>query len=485
MRLARSAVLLCCALPVFAQDPAQHASQDAPLKIGGVTISGSVLERYEFWDWFPARTGENSYNFSGSLLQLALSQKGDRFDWMVDFAAPVLLNLPDRASGPAPLGQYGLGSSYYAANDNHTNVAGFFVKQAYFTVKGSQSTLQLGRFEFADGMEGAPKDPTIAALKATRLQQHLVGIFGFSDVRRSFDGGHYEHASGPWNVTAVASVPTRGVFQTDGWGWVKTPFVYASVTHDASRHNGSSEWRLFGMYYNDDRPIVKTDNRAASARANDLGGIDIGTFGGHYVEDFRAASGVFDLLAWGAVQTGSWGRLTQKSAAGTLEAGFQPKVLPRVKPWIRGGYFYSSGDGNPNDGTHGTFFTMLPTPRLYARFPFFNEMNNRDAFGEFVFRPAKALTFRSDVHGLWLSSSKDLWYGGGGAYQPWTFGFSGRPANGQSSLARLYDASADYQVNRALGFGLYFGYAQGGSVVRQIFSGPDARFGYIEANYKF
>ena len=118
--------------------------------------------------------------------------------------------------------------------------------------------------------------------------------------------------------------------------------------------------------------------------------------------------GTFDLLGWGALQTGRWGVLTQRSGAGAIEAGFQPKFVEKVRPWFRGGYYYSSGDGNPTDGTHGTFFAILPTPRVYARFPFFNSMNNRDLFGEVMLRPGKRLTIRSDVHGLWLASSKDL-----------------------------------------------------------------------------
>ncbi len=152
------------------------------------------------------------------------------------------------------------------------------------------------------------------------------------------------------------------------------------------------------------------------------------------------------MLGWGVLQSGQWGALTQRSGAGAIEAGFQPKGLERVRPWFRTGYYYSSGDGNPADSTHGTFFAVLPTPRLYARFPFFNSMNNRDVFGEVILRPTKNFTVRSDVHGLWLASSKDLWYTGGGAFQPWTFGYNGRPSNGASKLANLYDISGDYNV---------------------------------------
>lgn len=79
----------------------------------------------------------------------------------------------------------------------------------------------------------------------------------------------------------------------------------------------------------------------------------------------------------------------QRSAAGTWEGGFQPNIWEGLRPWFRGGFFYSSGDGNANDSVHGTFFALLPTPRVYARFPFFNEMNKRDLFGEVVLRPAK------------------------------------------------------------------------------------------------
>jgi hypothetical protein len=122
--------------------------------------------------------------------------------------------------------------------------------------------------------------------------------------------------------------------------------------------------------------------------------------------------------------------------------------------------------------THQHAIAILPTPRVYARFPFFNEMNNVDAFGELMLRPTKTkrMAIRSDIHGLWLANRNDLWYSGGGAFQPWSFGFNGRPSNGARGLATLYDASWDYQATRNLGLGLYFAYARGGDVVQKIHS---------------
>jgi hypothetical protein len=465
------------------------AAQDLetpPLKIGDVTFSGSVRERLETWNWFEPTSGNNLYTYSGTVLRFGFSQQHENYDWNIEFEAPILLGLPDHAVNPAPLGQYGLGGSYYAANDNSQNAAFIFPKQAFLRLKGEHSSFRMGRMEFTDGSEVKPKDPTLSWLKTERINQRLIGNFGFSDVMRSLDGVQYAYSNGPWNFTALSAIPTRGVFQVDGWGWVKTPVTYVALTHETEFGRSQAEWRLFGIYYNDDRSVVKTDNRPAAVRATDLGGINIGTYGGNFIVETPTASGTYDLLGWGVLQSGSWGELTQRSGAFALEGGWQPTFLSRVKPWFRGGFFYSTGDKNAADGTHGTFFSILPTPRGYARFPFFDSMNNKDAFFELMLRPTKAFTLRSDIHGLWLTSSNDLWYSGGGAFQPWTFGYNGRPANGSSSLARLYDISADYKWKHGFSFGLYFGYAQGGDVIKKIYTvNANGALGYSELNYRF
>jgi hypothetical protein len=466
--------------------PALAQSDPAPIEIGGVTFSGNIRERYEAWDYFQPTTGQNLYGYSGTQIRFGFSQTRQNYDWNMEFEAPVLLGIPNRAVRPAPQGQLGLGGSYYAANDNRQNTALIFPKQAFVRFKWDHSSLRVGRFEFTDGGQVKPKDATLASLKNDRIGQRLIGTFGFSDVMRSFDGVNYAYSNGPWNFTANSTIPTRGVFQVDGWGWVKTPITYVSLTRQAEFGSSHAEWEVFGLFYNDDRGVLKTDSRPAAVRAKDLGGIDIGTYGGHFIMATPTGFGTFDILGWGALQNGRWGVLTQRSGAVAAEAGYQPKFGERVHPWFRTGYFYSTGDNNPADGTHGTFFAVLPTPRVYARFPFFNSMNSRDFFGEVILRPSKNLVFRSDVHGLWLASRSDLWYSGGGAFQPWTFGFQGRPANGASKLANLYDISGDYKWRYGISLGLYFGYAQGGQVIKNIFpANSNGALGYTELNYRF
>src|ERR1022692_2664487 len=271
-------------LAVCANLAAQSDGAD-PLHIGSVTVSGMVHERYEDWDFFQA-TGENSYGYSGSLLRLMLSQNEQSYDWGVELAAPILLGIPNHAVQPAPQGQLGLGGSYYAANRNQQYAASVFVKQAYLHLKGEHSNARFGRFEFNarfgrfefnDGGEVTPKDETLAIIKRDGISQRLIGNFGFSDVQRSFDGAQYNYSNGAWNFTAFSAVPDRGVFQTDGWGWVKTPVTYAALTKQATLGSSKAEWRVFGIFYNDDRGVLKTDDRPAAVRAKDLSGIDIGS----------------------------------------------------------------------------------------------------------------------------------------------------------------------------------------------------------------
>ena len=113
-------------------------------------------------------------------------------------------------------------------------------------------------------------------------------------------------------------------------------------------------------------------------------------------------------------------------------------------------------------------------------------MNNRDAFGELVLRPFGKVTVRSDIHSLRLANRNDLWYAGGGAFQPWTFGYTGRTSNGQSSLATLFDLSADYNVNAHLAVGAYYGRTAGKLVAQSIYpQGKNANFGFLELTFKF
>lgn len=470
---------------------AKPAPAPAPIKVGKVTLSGSLRLRMESWDWFESNTAENSYNFGAAVLRLSLSQQLEKFEWQVEAAAPLLIGLPDNAIAPAPQGQLGLGATYFAANGRRDGSV--FIKQGFIRFKGlggdKASSLKLGRFEFSDGGEITPSDASLATVKRDSIAQRLIGPFGFTHVGRSFDGVHFFRNAKVGNFTFVGARPTEGVFQLRGWNQLDVDFYYGSFNKGIKTKTSESDFRVFAMHYHDGRRVLKTDNRPQAIRAADTDNIRVNTIGGHYIGVTKAGSGKADVLLWGAGQFGDWGKLNHRGGAIAAETGYQfggNKTTDKIKPWIRAGYFRSTGDGNSADNTHGTFFQVLPTPRPFARFPFFDMVNNEDVFAQLRLKPHAKINLRTDVHHLRLSNANDQWYLGGGAFQKNTFGYTGRPSNGQKTLGALVDFSFDYAVTPATSLTFYIAGVHGGDVVKRIYpNGANSRFAYLELLKRF
>ncbi|HEY3973544.1 MAG TPA: alginate export family protein [Candidatus Sulfotelmatobacter sp.] len=479
-------------LPTPSDLPAkmQETKQPVPAKhkLGPLEISVNWRTRAEGWYWFQAPTGNSEYGLWDSLLRLGIGQTGERFDWFLEGEQPSILGLPNDAVVAAPQGQLGLGANYYVANNNHTDVANGFVKQAFVNFKNlGPAGLKIGRFEYFDGLEVKPKDALLATVIQTRISSRLISNFAFTAVQRSFDGVQLSASSGENNFTFFGARPTQGVFQVKGMDELDVDTYYGAYTRSVETPQSAGELRIFALGYIDHRTtVLKTDNRSAAVRAADFGKIEIATWGADYAHVFNTnAAGKFDFLVWGALQTGSWGGLAQHASAFVGEAGWQPPI-PVLKPWISAGYSYGSGDGNNKDSTHGTFFQVLPTPRQYARFPFYNMMNNEDLYGTVNVKPFSKLGLRSEVHTLRLANAADFWYSGGGAFQPKTFGYTGRPSNGNRGLGNVWDVSADYQVTPSFGTTLYYGHAWGKGVIDSIYPrDPNGQLIFLETNYHF
>src|ERR1700692_767706 len=400
-----SCSLLICAV-ALAQTPsnannspsssAAAPADSGPITLGPVTFTGSVRLRFSTWDYFQPLIGENQYEYSGNLARLNFAEKLKGWDWDAEFSVPIFFGLPTGATLPAPQGALGLGSNFYSTNHSDRNAAMIFPKQLFVRLDGlggdEGQTLQLGRFVFNDGTETTPKNATLAADKTSRLGGRLLGEFAFAESGRAFDGLHYVFSRPSDNFTFIAAVPTRGVFQVDGWGWNQVGFGYGSYTHEWGKGKHAADTRVFFLEYIDWRGVLKTDNRPLAVRRGDTENIRIDTYGGHSVHAITTNAGTIDLLGWGAVQTGRWGTQKQRAYAFDVEAGFQPKVLPKLKPWLRAGYRMGSGDSNPNDNTHNTFFEVLTGPRPYARVPFFDGTNIQDLNGILTLRPHAKIT---------------------------------------------------------------------------------------------
>ncbi len=447
-------------------------------------LSGSIRSRYEWWDWFnPGNIPsgrDNNYPFLGNLVKIKATNERKYTDTNLEFAIPSLFFLPKNSIAPPPFGQLGLGANYRAVNRG--NFTSIFLKQANLNFKGiveKNTNVRLGRFEFADGLEYVTGDPTLDWLRKNRISQRLIGNFGFTHVQRSFDGFQVARDDKRSNITIVGARPTQGVFDLQGWGDLRNVnFLYTALSPKFQSKN--SDARLFHLLYKDNRAVLKSDNRPLSLLSKDARDILINSFGGHFIQKF----GPLDFLSWGTLQFGDWGKLRHKAFAYDLELGYKPKSV-EMKPYFRIGRTRSSGDSNPTNGEHETFFQFLPTPRQYARFPFFNMMNLKDHFAQFLFNPRDKMTISLGYHNLRLAEPKDLWYLGGGAFQNTSFGYVGRPSNGKRTLANFLDIGVDYKVSKNLDFSFYFGHAIGEGVIRSIYPGRRGNFTYWELTRYF
>jgi hypothetical protein len=465
------------------------AAEPVPSWSDRITFTLSDRVRGEFVDWFAPRPGDapdgaNRYNYFANRFRAGVRALLPPVELNLMLQDTELANVPVNASLPPPIGNLGPGAIYFA-NTHATPQGAVILKHATLTARGRGLTATFGRFEYRDGLEVVPSDATLAVLARTRIAERLVGPFDFTHVGRAFDGARLAYDWPDWNVTAFGSRPTEGGFEVDANRELEIELAGLALTLKRVPQAPPVDARLFYLYYRDQRQdAVKVDNRPLSVREADTLPISISTMGADVITAVDVGPGIADGLLWGCVQTGSWGEESHSAWAFAAEGGYQLPQLP-ASPWLRAGYNRSSGDNNPNDGQHRTFFQLIPTARTYARLPFFNLMNSGDGFLELMLQPHQRVLVRSDVHWLQVTEGKDLWYSGGGATSNTFFGYAGSPANGDHSLATLADISITWTVMPQLTVEGYYGHAFGHDVVGQTFAGKDTNYGFLEMTFTF
>ncbi len=228
--------------------------------------------------------------------------------------------------------------------------------------------------------------------------------------------------------------------------------------------------------------MVVVDNRLATDRAPDLNVVSIG---GAHARVVTGRVGELDAVAWGAAQIGEWYDSPHRAASVALEAGHRWTRAP-LRPWLRAGYLWASGDDDPGDDRHATFFQMLPSSRQYALSAVYAQMNLRDAFAQLLIEPRR-LNARIEVHRLALASGGDLWYQGSGATASSGrfFGFAGRTAGGETSLGTVVEGTIDVPIRTHWSVNGYAGTMWGGGVVARRFTNKRLTFWSIENVIRF
>lgn len=460
-----------------------------PLAVDGPAGSKVRLEVYErargeFVDWFAtppnSPTQDYRYDFFGNKFQLGVRLTKDPYEVFVQYQNSLVANLPTQGVG--------VGSTYYANTHKRTQ-DGNILRQAWagtkrlFGVEGFG--VKAGRQLYLDSMQAPVTNPSLKWIQQNRLAQRLIGPFDYTHVGRSFDGGQLSFDKGPLNVTGFGFVPTWGGFEIDGNKELDIRLGGLSLNLREPEILGATYGRFFWTYYGDSRDIVFLDNRPLPERQADVGmPAKISTIGAEVAHVAELGPGLADAMAYGFGQFGKWQSERQKAWAYGVELGYRLTDV-FAKPWTRIGINSGSGDTNPNDNVHGTFFQLLPTAWLYANFPFYNMMNNQDVFVEWILDPHPLVSARVDLHWLRLNSGRDFDYFGGGATSDTFFGYGANVGKGALELAYVTQMLLAFRATDFLTVNALYAHAFGQGVIDQAFVGNSGNYGYLEGVVAF
>jgi Alginate export len=458
------------------------AAQSSETAEPKVTATLTNITRVESWSFFQPLADPQSpddivnpkYTFAGDRAQLGVRVEGARFDIAAAFNYVRLENLPTNAIGPGALGS---GAFYYAASGLP------FSYQVYLSElnlvaksRGRGFSTRIGRMRFASGAEFTSPDPRLETIKRERLHSRLAGEFEWSLYQRRFDGVRADWDHPHWHISSSLLLPTQGGYEESANLTIsKLQLASASVT----RKGSAAESQIFGHLYHDRRSVTaRPDNTGFSALAAD---VTIAAVGASHAAVVDTSGGELDVVGWFAGEFGDWYGQSHLATSVAAEVGHR-WTRAGMRPWVRGGYLFASGDGDQTDSRHTTFFQMLPSSRQYALSSVYTQMNLRDAFVQTFFEPGRGVKARIEAHRLDLASGQDRWYYGSGATAGTGgfFGFSGRSSNGETSLGTVVEGTVEVPIKRYWSINAYVGSMWGGRVVRGLFE--DRRLGtwYIE-----
>jgi len=437
-----------------------------------VTGTVSNVTRVESWSYFQpqadpdpeATVGDPDYTYVGDRAELGVRVNGSHFDLSGAFNYVRIENIPTDAIGPGGLGA---GAFYFAATGVSYSYQ-LYLGELTARVKSAdqRTSFTIGRMPFSSGGEYATPQSSLEKVKSERLHSRLIGNFEWSYYQRRFDGVRFDHDRERWHFTTAAFMPTQGGFEES----TNLTMPKIQVVDTALERKGDDRaFQAFGYLYRDRRDQkAVVDNSGSGDLPVD---VTIATLGGSYAT-VNLPSGVdpTDLVVWGAVQTGDWYGRDHLAASVAVEMGHRWKREP-FEPWLRGGVLWASGDADGDDGRHGTFFQMLPSSRKYALSSVYAQMNVRDLFAQLLIEPRR-FTARIEVHALHLASGGDLWYQGSGATTSSGryFGFSGRPALGDTALGTVVEGTVDVPIRKHWSINAYAGTMSAGSVVQHWFT---------------
>jgi hypothetical protein len=313
---------------------------------------------------------------------------------------------------------------------------------------GSTNVLRVGRQELAFG------------------EQRLLGHVSWLNTARSFDGARYTLKRKALQLDAFAA-------------------SVVTIRPDAFDKSGNGN-ALFGLYGSAGTLIPKhviepyffwRQSRGLTAEHGGVADLRQATTGVRLLGKLPSA---FDWGTEMAVQTGSVGADDVMAWAGHWTLG---KTLNDLtgKPRLFAEFNHASGDGNPTDGTRGTFDQLYPTPHdKYGLADQVGWRNINHARGGVEIKPAPKWQVNGSYHSWWLASATDAFYSAGGAAVARSItGSAGR------HVGQELDAQMAYAYSPQLQIAAGYAYLIPGQFLERTTPGHSYQYPFVMITYVF
>ncbi len=448
---------------------------DMGWRSGDHRIDVSLVSRYRFESW-DARAGAHD-GFHGVRTRLAVRYAHrDTIAIVAEAQHVKLWSLSPNGSGASALYR----SNTSGGDDSQTDQ--LRLRQLYLELAIGDAKLRAGRQDLNLGTTLTYEEPDWRYLKIKRLSQRLVGTVGWTHGERSYDGvsaiaspllGH--------SVQLFAAQPTTGVFEIDDGYERQEDITFGGVDWSVERGTwlANTELGAFGIAY-------------ADTRDDDDGGlggdVKVYTLGASLLGVYPIGPGKLDVLAWTAVQWGEFpgagGRdLDHLAAAGIAEIGYRLPETP-TQPWLRLGINLASGDDDPDDGDHRTFFNLLPTNHLYYGYADQLAFQNlADLLIQLRLKPLAKVGLELTWHRFWLLHAADARYFGTGAFSRSAFGFGAAASHGSRDVGHELDVVGTWAVHRNVSLTAGYAYLWGGDVFGPSRRDTEWAFAQVELKY--
>lgn len=416
-----------------------------------------------------AAARDRSYSFVNARARFGLEASWPRWSVSGVIQGAGSAGLPDNAA-------FGPGQVYFNANGGDTGPSQLGLAELALTYKGEKARAVLGRQRYGEGFEVPTGVAYLDGIKRRRLAERLVGNWDWPNVGRRFDGASFGWEASPeGHLAGFALRPLAGgINYREAFEPLDDLSVYGLTW--TARYGSwlpKGEVRLFVIRYDDGRPGAV---RAAG------GELSLDTYGASLL----AGDESNDLLVWAAVQRGDWGPARQDAWAAIVEAGH--RFAGPGKPTVRAGAARASGDGR--GAGHGTFWSLLPTKHKFHGILDYSTFLNLETFyTEVLASPTERLSLRVGFDTLALADRNDAWYGGSGAFDEASLGFTPRrPAHGRFAsrdIGREISLEATVKLRQGIELDLGGALFLGGAAAAQVLPvAEDGRWAFAQLRWQ-